>query len=370
MNILRLPDHGTARSELHPEQQLVRLQWKGPAAGAAYRDVLRDVAEQAHDLGARLLLMDARKRGPLSAEDHDWTRQELLPILHGAGLLRVAEVLADGEPGPSPGASTAPGVPHYAAFDNLSMAMLWLLDNAKADVGAFLERERLNTLHNYQVLDTAARTSHDDITRLAAHLSGCPIALISLVDSDRQWFLSRVGLDVAGTARNISFCAHAIQRPDRMMVVPDAKADERFRENPLVVGEPFVRFYAGAPLLSPDGHALGTLCVIDHQPRELSPGVAEALQALARLVVMQLEFRRLAMDLSTTQADIARFLEHLHADNRLLKRITERQRRLVLDEEGRPRGADAPWTYGPGGSTVLPAQGTDDAPPVDRVHAA
>lgn len=370
MNILRLLDDRSARLELLPEQQLVRLMWKGPVKGDAYREVMLEVVELARERGARLLLVDARKRGVLSSEDLRWTEEELMPALQRAGVVRMADVSAEGGAAPNARGGQVSGAPHHAGFDNLSMAMLWLLDNAKAEVGAFLERERLDTLRNYQVLDTAAKDSHDDITRLAAHLSGCPIALISLVDSDRQWFLSRVGTGVEGTARNISFCTHAIQRPDRVMVVTDARDDERFRSNPLVVGEPYVRFYAGAPLVSPEGHPLGTLCVIDHQPRELSPGVGEALQALARLVVMQLEFRRLAMDLSTAQADIARFLEHLHADNRLLQRISERQRRLVLDEEPRHAATEGGPPREGGGRAALQAQGADDRPPLGRGHAA
>lgn len=369
MKIMRLVDNAAARSELMPEQRLVRLTWKGPVTGAAYREVLLQLAEHARDHGARIVLIDARDLGTPRPEERDRTLCDLLPSLGRAGVMRVAEALPDGEQGLPPRASTEAGVPCYAGFDNISMAMLWLLDNAKADVGAFLERERLDTLRSYQVLDTAAKAGHDDITRLAAHLTGCPIALISLVDSERQWFLSRVGLGVESTARSISFCTHAIQRPDRVMVVPDAQLDERFCKNPLVSGDPFVRFYAGAPLVSPEGHALGTLCVIDHEPRELAPGVGEALQALARLVVMQLEFRRLAMDLSAAQADIARFLEQLHSDNRLLKRITERQRRLVLEDEFRTSGSDPVERPEPEGS-VLHAQGADDSPPKDRVHAA
>ncbi len=369
MNIIRLDDHDAARSELLPEQQLVRLMWKGGVAGTAYREVLLGLVDLACEQGARLVLIDARDRGSLVSEDREWTIHEFIPALGRSGVVRVAEVLPEGEGSPARTAFKDNGNPRYAGFDNVSMAMLWLLDNAKADVGAFLERERLETLRSYQVLDTAAKASHDDITKLAAHLSGCPIALISLVDSERQWFLSRVGLGVESTARNISFCTHAIQRPDRLMVVPDAKLDERFSKNPLVLGDPFVRFYAGAPLVSPEGHALGTLCVIDHEPRELAPGAAEALQALARLVVMQLEFRRLAMDLSAAQTDIARFLEQLHSDNRLLKRITDRQRRLVLEDELRTNGSDPVERPEPE-ALVLHAQGADDTPRPDQVHAA
>ena len=117
-------------------------------------------------------------------------------------------------------------------------------------------------------------------------------ALVSLVDEERQWFKSRVGLDPSQTPRSMSFCSVAIQRPHEVMVVPDASADPRFRDNPLVTADPHIRFYAGAPLLMPDGHALGTLCVIDREPHEFSPKQCQILALLARQVVAQLELRK------------------------------------------------------------------------------
>ena len=153
------------------------------------------------------------------------------------------------------------------------------------------EAARLQILRDYNILDTPSEAEFDDFTLLASQICGTPIALISLIDEERQWFKSRVGLDVPETCRDVAFCAHALHHTE-VFVVPDACKDTRFCDNPLVTGEPFVRFYAGAPLLTAGGHALGTLCVIDHEPRTLSPAQQKALQALARQVIARLELRR------------------------------------------------------------------------------
>ena len=155
------------------------------------------------------------------------------------------------------------------------------------------EAERLAALREYDVLDTPPEPAYDDLARLAARLCGAPIALVTLVDENRQWFKAAVGLELRATPREHSFCARAIAQPvPGLMVVPDATADERFRRNPLVTGEPHIRFYAGAPLVAPGGHALGTLCVIDREPRIATDDVTASLEALARQVVAQLELRR------------------------------------------------------------------------------
>jgi GAF domain-containing protein len=146
-------------------------------------------------------------------------------------------------------------------------------------------------LQKYAILDTEPEQAFDDLTLLASYVCKTPIALISLVDEDRQWFKSRVGLDVPQTPRDIAFCSTAIQQSD-VMVVPDTLQDERFRDNPLVVSEPRIRFYAGAPLINEDGYALGTLCVVDRTPRDFGSDQKEALRALSRLVLAQLELRR------------------------------------------------------------------------------
>lgn len=153
------------------------------------------------------------------------------------------------------------------------------------------EALRLKALQDYRVLDTPPEAVFDNLTRLAADLLQTPIALVSLVDAERQWFKARVGLPATETPRTVSFCDHAI-RADSNLVVEDATKDPRFAENPLVLGDPSIRFYCGVVLRSPDGHGLGTLCVIDRVPRVLTRGEEGVLEALARQVEGELEVRR------------------------------------------------------------------------------
>jgi two-component system, sensor histidine kinase len=152
------------------------------------------------------------------------------------------------------------------------------------------ELARLAALRRYDILDTLPEQVYDDLTHLAAHLCHTPIALVSLVDAERQWFKSRHGLDAQETDRAYSFCAHAIVT-GQMFVVPDALRDERFADNPNVLSDPDIRFYAGTPLISSDGHALGTLCVIDRKPRRLEEQELNMLRALGRMVMSQIELR-------------------------------------------------------------------------------
>ena len=153
------------------------------------------------------------------------------------------------------------------------------------------EQERLEILRQYQILDTAAEQAFDDITKLAADVCQTPFSFLTFIDQDRQWFKSNVGLPVRETSRDIAFCAHAILQDD-LFIVPDTLTDERFSQNPLVKHEPNIRFYAGMPLVTKTGHALGTLCVIDRVPRELTEEQKVKLRTLAQSVLLLLEVRR------------------------------------------------------------------------------
>jgi len=190
----------------------------------------------------------------------------------------------------------------------------------KAPVPA-CEIEKLAALESYEVLDTAPEKAFDDITRLASQLCSAPIALITFVDGERQWFKSRVGLTESETPRELIFCAHTILQND-VLVVHDALEDERFATNALVTSAPHIRFYAGAPLLTPEGQALGTVCVLDRVPRELTPEQKDALQILSRQVIAQLELRRSVATLAR-DLDERRFVKHE------LRKSEERYKNLV-----------------------------------------
>lgn len=173
------------------------------------------------------------------------------------------------------------------------------------------ELERLEALHRYEILDTLAEQAYDDITLIAAHIAQSPIALISLVDRDRQWFKSKIGIAVSETPREVALCAHAIRNPREPLIVTDATQDARFMDNDLVTGDPRIRFYFGAPLVTPDDYALGTLCVIDRTPRSLSSQQIGALSALSRQVITQLELRRYSAELRQAAADREVYLAQL-----------------------------------------------------------
>ncbi len=174
------------------------------------------------------------------------------------------------------------------------------------------ETARLEALKRYQILDTSAEEAFDDLTRLASQLCGTPMAVMSLIDQDRQWFKSRVGIEIAETPRAVAFCAHTIQQR-QPLVVPDARKDDRFRDNPFVKTKDGIRFYAGVPLITPDGHAIGTVSVMDRKSRELQPRELDALRALARQAEKQLEVRvyvdRLARTIEERESVERRLLE-------------------------------------------------------------
>ena len=164
------------------------------------------------------------------------------------------------------------------------------------------ENARLQELLSYRVLDSDPEREFDDLTTLASRVCGTPISLVSLVDTNRQWSKSAHGVEAGETPRELTFCAHAIIEPDKVFIVENALQDERFHGNPLVTGAPNIRFYAGAPLVTPSGHAIGTLCVVDQEPRVLGEFQLETLRVLAHQVVTQLELRRKLRELETARA--------------------------------------------------------------------
>lgn len=168
------------------------------------------------------------------------------------------------------------------------------------------ETARLETLHQSGLLDSLPEQAYDDITPLASYICDTPMAIMSLVDKDRQWFKSKIGLPVSETSRDYSFCSHAILEPDGLFIVPDAKLDARFADNPFVLSDPKIRFYAGAPLITPEGHALGSLCVIDKKPRQLTDTQMRALQALARQVMAQFTLYGQAQEMQKLNAKLER----------------------------------------------------------------
>lgn len=201
------------------------------------------------------------------------------------------------------------------------------------------EDERLAELLSYDIIDTEAEKLFDDLTALASQICETPIALISLVDPNRQWFKSRVGLDAEETSREIAFCSHAILQED-VFEIPNATLDPRFHDNPLVTGSPDIRFYAGAPLITPSGHAIGTLCAIDKKPRRLTDAQKTSLQTLSKSVVAHLELRRKNRELERTsqfKSDFLSYISHeirtpLNAINTFSHLLEAEARKLNLPE--------------------------------------
>lgn len=162
------------------------------------------------------------------------------------------------------------------------------------------EKERLSALKEYSILDSLPEKEYNDITYLASYICNTPISLVSLIDADRQWFKANHGLEAQEAPRNIAFCAHAINNKNEPLIVPDSRNDIRFKDNPLVTSNPNVIFYAGIPIINPDGYPLGTLCVIDTKPRELSEKQLKALNMLSNQLLKLLELRKSTVSLSSS----------------------------------------------------------------------
>ncbi|MEP2025919.1 MAG: PAS domain S-box protein [Reichenbachiella sp.] len=171
------------------------------------------------------------------------------------------------------------------------------------------EEERIKELESFEILDTIEEEDYDFITRMASEICNTKISLISLVDQDRQWFKSHHGLNVRETHRKYAFCAHAIQTPNEVMLIPDATKDVRFKDNPIVKNKPNVIFYAGVPLVTNSGYAIGTLCAIDNKPQTLKPNQIASLKALSRQVVNLLELRKSKFESAKHKDQAEKFFE-------------------------------------------------------------
>jgi signal transduction histidine kinase len=210
------------------------------------------------------------------------------------------------------------------------------------------EKERLIELDSYSILDTLPECDYDNLTAIAAEICGTPISLISLIDDKRQWFKSHHGVDATETPKEFAFCGHAINTPEDVFIVQDARTDERFHDNPLVTGDPHIIFYAGVPLVSQVGLPLGTLCVIDHKPNLLSQGQIRSLSALSNQVMNLLELRKskvlleqTIMELKEKNEDLERFalvaahdLKSPLINISSLAQLFLNQYKLKLDDEG------------------------------------
>lgn len=205
------------------------------------------------------------------------------------------------------------------------------------------EDDRLAALHSYKMLDDIEQREFNDIVNLAAQICNTPISLITLIDATRQWHKARVGLDVKNIEREISFCGHAINQPGEIFIVDDASKDTRFSDNPLVVGDPKIVFYAGVPLVTHDGLPLGALCVIDQKPKSLDEHQISALKILSAQVIRLFELRKLVLDydrkytqLEQNQQKIKKIGYHLKTHLRKMEvsvEVIKRKHKTEFDDE-------------------------------------
>lgn len=201
------------------------------------------------------------------------------------------------------------------------------------------EANRLEAVKSYNILDTLPEKEYDELTQLASHICQTPIALISLIDEQRQWFKSAHGLDLQESPRAIAFCNHTIQSPQDVFVVPDSRLDERFAQNPLVTNDPNVIFYAGVPLVDDQGYALGSLCVVDRKPNQLSSAQLSALKVLARQVVNLFILRKQNQLLNENQVELQKTIVYLADTQQHLIQSETNYRQLAqeLDERVQQR---------------------------------
>lgn len=217
------------------------------------------------------------------------------------------------------------------------------LDAAEAGLRQINEPERLEALKQYQILDTEPEKPLTDLVQLAALICGTPIALLSLIDGERQWFKANVGMDAKQIPRAHAFCQYAM-RADDVYEISDAFIDQRFASNPLVTGVPHIRFYAGVPLLTPEGHPLGTLCVLDTVPRYLNDDQREALRILSRQVMAQLEIRRIHLHLEDERQKLAGVLSMANGPGKALPN-NSRHEIFIKQEQRLVRIATADLQY-------------------------
>jgi signal transduction histidine kinase len=207
------------------------------------------------------------------------------------------------------------------------------------------ESQRLETLQRFEILDTGAEAEFDDFTRLAARICGTPVAQITFVDKDRLWYKSNFGVDIQEVPREIGFCAHTILGAD-IFEVPDTSTDDRFLDNPLVTARPGVRFYAGAPLVAPDGTGIGSLCVLDVAPKALSDHQRDALEALSRQVVRQLELRIAVKRERIVNEQLSQAAAQLREVNGTLEMLVAERSAELTDAEHRLRQSQKVETIG------------------------